>query len=74
MSSAARPGAWCSVRDLEGLSALVVLIAILLGILPARATSPDAIRSRPPQRLRARDRLIAIRQQRDLPVVSVYHQ
>ncbi len=29
----AREGAWCTVRDMEGLSASVVLIAILLGVL-----------------------------------------
>ena len=29
----ARQGAWCNVRDVEGLSASVVLIAILLGVL-----------------------------------------
>jgi len=29
----ARQGAWCSVRDMEGISASVVLIAILLGVL-----------------------------------------
>ena len=29
----ARQGAWCNVRDMEGLSASVVLIAILLGVL-----------------------------------------
>ena len=28
-----RPGAWCNVRDMEGLSASVVLIAILFGVL-----------------------------------------
>lgn len=29
----ARQGAWCNVRDMAGLSASVVLIAILLGVL-----------------------------------------